>query len=191
MAWRDRSQSLKEIAAYMGSEANFTGGGQAERVSCATVTASFFPLLGIQPVIGRSFLPQEDRSGGPRVVILSNSLWKRSYGGDPSILGRSLTLDDKSYAIIGILPATFQVSDRYGFDYDFWMPLDLTDTRVPLVRTIGRLKPRVSLQQDAFLQSPIVKGCRVQPWSMSLSCAIILGLRILSANGLNWRRTIG
>jgi putative ABC transport system permease protein len=165
IAWRDRSRSLQEIAAYMGEEANFTGRGQAERVSCVTVTPSFFPLLGIHPTIGRSFLPEEDRLGSPRVVMLSNSFWKRSYGGDPSILGKSLTLDDKPYQIIGILPASFQVSDRYRFDYDFWMPLDLTDTQEPLVRAIGRLKPGVSLQLarselDTILQSTLRRNLR-------------------------------
>lgn len=146
MAWQDRSRTLTQIAAYMDRDANFIGLNKAERVSCATVTRSFFSLLGIQPVVGRNFLAEEDRPGGAPVVILSHARWKRDYGGDSSALGKSVTLDGKSYLIVGVVPEAFQVSDRYRFSYDFWLPLALNVKEVSLVRAIGRLQSGVSPQ---------------------------------------------
>lgn len=161
IAWKNQTRTLSHIAAYIREHANFIGGGEAERVTTCIVTAFFFPLLGVRPVIGRSFLPEEDRPGGPPVVILSHSMWKRHFGGDSSALGRALILDGKSYTVIGVLPVTFQVPDQHGSDYDLWMPLSLSDTL--LVRVIGRLKPRVSLELarselDTILQSTLRKG---------------------------------
>ena len=91
VAWRNQSRTLSPVAAYMYSWFNLTGGGEPERVTCGLATASFFSLLGVHPVVGRLFLPQEDRPGGPPVVMLSDALWKRRYGGDPSVVGRGLT----------------------------------------------------------------------------------------------------
>jgi putative ABC transport system permease protein len=185
IAWKDRCRALSYIAAYINDQTNFTGGGEAERVTTGMVTASFFPLLGVQPVIGRSFLPEEDRPGGPPVAILSHTMWKRHFGGDSSALGRALTLDGKSYTVIGVLPPRFQIPDRYGFDYDLWMPLSLSDT--PLVRVIGRLKPGVTLELarselDTILQSTLRKGAKrravLAAWHEEITGGVKLSLLV-------------
>jgi len=204
-AWQNRSQTLSQIAAYMDRDANFIGSDQSERVSCATVTASFFPLLGIRPIVGRNFALEEDRPGGPQAVILSQARWKRDYGGDPSVLGKTLTLDGKIYTIIGVVPERFQVSDRYRFNYDFWLPLALDVKEVSLVRVVGRLRPGVGVEQarselDTVLQSTLRKGQKrhavVTSWQdevggdVRLSLLIFLGavacvLMIACANVAN------
>jgi putative ABC transport system permease protein len=175
LAWKDRSQTLSQIAAYIEFQANLTGGIEAERVTSGTASASFFRLLGVQPVLGRLFLPEEDRAGAPPLAIISNAFWKRHFAGDPSALGRTLTLDAKSYTVIGVLPASFLVPDQYGADYDVWVPLSAnSDGAAPiLVRVIGRLKPWASYEQahaelDTILQSTLRKGTKrravVAPW---------------------------
>jgi putative ABC transport system permease protein len=165
VAWRNQSRTLSPIAAYMYSWFNLTGGGEPERVTSGMATASFFSLLGVHPVVGRTFLPQEDRPGGPAVVILSFALWKRRFGGDPSVVGRGLNLDDKTYTVVGVLPATFVIPDQYKIDYALWVPLAESETGAGpfrIVRVIGRLKPGVALttarsELDTILQS-ILRG---------------------------------
>jgi putative ABC transport system permease protein len=165
VAWRNQSRTLSPVAAYMYSWFNLTGGGEPERVTCGLATASFFSLLGVHPVVGRVFLPEEDRPGGPPVVILSYALWKQRFGGDSSVLGKGLTLDDKTYTIVGVLPATFVIPDEYKIDYALWVPLAESETGAGpfrIVRVIGRLKPRVALatarsELDTILQS-ILRG---------------------------------
>ena len=164
-AWRNRSQTLSPIAAYMFSWFNLTGGGEPERVTAGLATASFFSLLGVHPVAGRTFLPQEDRPGGPPVAILSYALWKRRYGGDPAVVGRGVILDDKTYTVVGVLPAKFIIPDAFKIDYALWVPLAEPETGAGpfrIVRVVGRLKPGVALptaqsELDTILQS-ILRG---------------------------------
>jgi putative ABC transport system permease protein len=114
-------------------------------------------------VVGRIFLPQEDRPGGPPVVILSYALWKRRYRGDPSVIGKGLNLDDKTYTVVGVLPVTFVIPDQYKIDYALWVPLAESETGAGpfrIVRVIGRLKPGVALatarsELDTILQSTL------------------------------------
>jgi len=165
VAWRNQSRTLSLVAAYMYSWFNLTGGGEPERVTCGLASASFFSLLGVHPVVGRIFLPQEDRPGGPPVVILSYALWKQRYGGNPAVVGRGLNLDDKTYTVVGVLPATFVIPDQYKIDYALWVPLAESEAGAGpfrVVRVIGRLKPGVALRTaqselDTILQS-ILRG---------------------------------
>jgi len=151
VAWRKQNRTLSPIAAYITSSANLTGGREAERVFSGAASFSFFSLLEVHPVVGRVFLPEEDRPGGPPVVILSYALWRRDFGGDPSVVGKGVTLDGKTYTVVGVLPAQFVVPDLYSrMDYDLWTPLALGDAgsaQFLIVRVIGRLKPGVSLEQ--------------------------------------------
>lgn len=182
-AWRNRSRTLSPVAAYMYSWFNLTGGGEPERVTSGMATASFFSLLGVRPVVGRLFLPQEDRPGGPPVVILSHSLWERRFGGDPSVLGRGVTLDDKTYTVVGVLPASFVIPDQIKIDYALWVPLAETETGVGpfrIFRVIGRLKPGVSVatactELDTIMQSTLPKGLNLKksvvlsPWQEQIT----------------------
>ena len=135
-------------------------------MSCGKITESLFPLIGVHPVIGRNFLPEEDRPGGEPVVILSHDLWMRYFDGNPSTLGKRLILEARSYAIVGIMPPGFQIPDRYGIGHDVWIPLALNYAK-PSYRTslqaVGRLKPGVSFdraqsQLDRMFQPTLIKN---------------------------------
>ena len=175
VAWRNQSRTVSPIAAYMFSWFNLTGGGEPERVNSGIATASFFSLLGVRPAVGRLFLPEEDRPGGPPVAILSHSLWKRRFGGDPSVVGKGISLDDKVYTVVGVLPATFVIPDQFKSDYALWVPLAEGQTPGPfrILRAIGRLKPGVSVataqtELNTIAQSSLRKGIKlsivVSPW---------------------------
>ncbi|HXT41232.1 MAG TPA: ABC transporter permease [Candidatus Angelobacter sp.] len=147
-----QSQSLARIAAYSGGDMTLTGVGSVERVVSGAVTADFFPLLGIQPALGRNFTREEDKPNGPKVAILGHGLWQSRFGGDANVLGRTITLNQQSYTVVGVLPARFQ----YPEQFQLWTPLALGETGgtfvaygegMMLLKAIARLKPGVTLQQ--------------------------------------------
>lgn len=165
-----QSRSLARIAAYSGGDMILTGAGTAERIVSGAVTADFFPLLGILPAMGRNFTPEEDKPNGRKAVILGHGLWQSRFGGDPSMLGRTITLNEQSYAVVGILPAGFQ----YPEPFQLWTPLALGETGaggggtfgkfgegVWLLKAIARLKPGVTLEQAQTELQTIAQ--RVQP----------------------------
>ena len=149
-----QSQSLARIAAYSGGDMTLTGAGSAERVVAGAVTADFFPLLGVQPALGRNFTREEDTPNGPKAAILGYGLWQSRFGGDANVLGRTITLNQKGYTVVGILPATFQ----YPEGFQLWTPLALGETEgtfvihgegMMLLKAIARLKPGVTSQAQA------------------------------------------
>ena len=147
LAWREKRTSLADLGAYTDNNFNLTGQGEPERISCAQVTASVFTTLGVQPVKGRLFLPQEDAIGANNVAIVSEKFWQARYGGNESILGSSLTLDGKPYTIVGVMPAGF----RFPGEFDVWLPLALDPAKevgdfFSLVEVVGRVKPGGSLE---------------------------------------------
>jgi putative ABC transport system permease protein len=105
---RDQNRVFENTALVDWWGANLTGQGHAERLTGLQVSAGFFETLKTQPILGRDFLPEDDRPGHDQVVILSYGLWQRRFGGDPQVIGRSVTLDDKVYSIIGVTPADFR-----------------------------------------------------------------------------------
>jgi predicted permease len=163
---RAQSQSLARIAAYSGGEMTLTGGESAEQFVAGAVTADFFPLLGIQPALGRNFTQEEDTPNGPKAVILGHGLWQGRFGGDAAVLGRTITLNEQSYTVVGILPARFQ----YPEPFQLWTPMALSDTGgtfvtygegMMLLKAIARLKPGVTLEQAQTELQTIAQ--RVQP----------------------------
>jgi len=161
-----QSQSLARIAAYSGGDMTLTGAGLAERVVSGAVTADFFPLLGVQPAVGRNFTREEDTPNGPKAAILGHGLWQSRFGGDPDVLGRTITLNQQSYTVVGILPARFQYPERF----QLWTPLALGETGgtfvkfgegMMLLKAIARLKPGVTLQQAQAELQTIAQ--RIQP----------------------------
>jgi putative ABC transport system permease protein len=153
--WRRQSKSFSEIAA-LDPNPGFTLGGQDEaaRLAGAAVSSNFFSALGVQPILGRSFLPEEDSPGKNNVAILSYRVWRERFGGDRDITGKSVTLNDNSYIVIGVLPADFQFASKAA-DFqartqaDIWVPLALNPQKLqrgthPL-RVVARLKPGVDL----------------------------------------------
>jgi len=107
--FRGHNHVFSSFAGYGADTLNLTGIEQPEQVTASIVTSSFLETLGIQPALGRNFLPEEDRPGGSLAVLLGQPLWIRRFGGDPSIVGQAITLNDKSYAVIGIMPANFDL----------------------------------------------------------------------------------
>ncbi len=151
-AVRARSQSLAQVAAYAAGDLTLSGAGTSERLVAGAVTADFFPLLGVRPALGRSFTREEDEPNGPRAVVLGHGLWQRRFGGDPSVVGRTITLNDRSHAVVGVLPADF----RYPEEFQIWTPLALGRSEgtfvkhgegVMLLKAIGRLKTGVTVSQ--------------------------------------------
>jgi putative ABC transport system permease protein len=163
---RAQSQSLARIAAYCGGEMTLTGAGSAERVVAGAVTADFFPLLGVQPALGRNFTRDEDTPNGPKAAILGHGLWQGRLGGDAGVLGRTITLNEQSYTVVGILPARFQ----YPEPFQLWIPLALGEKSAALagygegmmlLKAIARLKPGVTLHQAQAELQTIAQ--RIQP----------------------------
>src|SRR5215510_2567739 len=125
LEWRDQAKSFEQIAAYVIGMADITGNGEAERVAAGVVSSDLFALLGITPALGRTFTPTEDMEGGPPVVILSDSLWRRRFGGDPQVIGRAITVRNQSRTVIGIMPPGF----RFPGESDLWLPLSINITK--------------------------------------------------------------
>jgi putative ABC transport system permease protein len=149
LAWQDRSTSFDGLAAYTDDNFNLIGSGDPERISCARVTASLFPTLGVKPLVGRTFAPEEDRPGENQVAVVSEGFWQRRYGRDASLVGSTIQLDDKRYTVVGIMPSSF----RYPADFEIWLPLALDRVKETqghfwsLVEVVGRVKPSVTVEQ--------------------------------------------
>ena len=112
--WRDQTKVFERVAIYTNqSVSTLTDGNEATHVQGEAISADLFQLLGIQPLLGRTFLPQEDEPGN-HVVILSHGLWQRRFGDDRSIIGKSITLDGQLFQVIGVMPTAICVSDQRG-----------------------------------------------------------------------------
>jgi putative ABC transport system permease protein len=150
--WREQNTVFEQIAAAFDSSYNLAGAGEPERIQGQNVSASLFPLLGVEAALGRTFLPEEDRAGGGRVAIISYGLWQRRFGEDPRILGQPLTLDGEQVVVVGVLPRGFQFINR---ESDLWMPFlsglpEAAQMRGDhFLRVVGRLKPGVTQAQAA------------------------------------------
>lgn len=110
LAWRTQNRSFEDMAAYDDHlcDGNLATGVEPIRLDrCAEVSANFFSLLGVQPALGRSFSPQEGAPGAHGVMILSDGFWRRRFGANPDVLGKSLRLDNSEYTVVGVLPANF------------------------------------------------------------------------------------
>jgi putative ABC transport system permease protein len=154
--YKEENEVFSEIAAFTSLNLNLTGQGEPERVQAARVSVSLFPLLGVEPAIGRAFLPGEDQAGKEMVVILSHGLWQRRFGSDPSIVGKTIRLDDRSYLALGVMPPRFQfpyAKTSFIEPAELWIPLALTDQERNNragsfdYGVIGRLKPGTTLPQ--------------------------------------------
>jgi putative ABC transport system permease protein len=147
--WKNQNQSFSDMAASHVTSFNLTGDGEPERVSAYSVTANFFPLLGVQPLLGRSFLTDEDRPGASKVAVLSYSLWQSRYGADRSILNRDILLNGEKYSVVGVMPASFQFFEK---DTRLWVPIaldqeDWANRGGHFLTVVARLKSGVSVSQ--------------------------------------------
>jgi predicted permease len=154
---RERTRTLSALAGYfafygVGDNLLSGGGGEPERLSGVPVTADFFDVLGVRPALGRNFTPEEAVWNGPRVVILAHGLWQRRFASDPAIVGASLTLNNESHTVVGVLPASFDFASVFapGSRFDLFFPFSLTPETNRWGNTmalIGRLQPGVTAPQ--------------------------------------------
>lgn len=147
--WRQQSQSFEQLAAFRSQSFNVTGGQEPERIRGARVSANFFLLLGVQPALGRSFTEDEDQPGHNQLLVLSDELWRRRFGADPHIIGTTLLVNDRSYAVIGITPrgATFPTKQAEMWTPNAFSEAEKKTRRTHYISAIGRLKPNVTLAQ--------------------------------------------
>jgi predicted permease len=154
-----KNNVFEGLAAYTGGGAILSGFGDPESLNAPRVSANFFSVLGVDPVLGRTFQAGEDVQGGPKVTILTYGLWQRRFGGDPGIVGRAVTLNGESYTVVGVLPARFQFALRPA---DLWVPYQPTQNQLTRrfmhgTNLIGRLKSDKSVS-DAQAELSLIAG---------------------------------
>jgi predicted permease len=148
--WKERSRSFDQMAAYRGEPFSLTGQATPERLRGQMASADIFSTLGVTPIVGRTFSADEDRRGGAPVVVLTSNFWKTHFGGDPQVLGRSLTLSERLYTIIGVVPSDDVIWRRASIIVPIgqWNEPLFWNRGVAMgMRVVGRLKAGVSLTQ--------------------------------------------
>jgi putative ABC transport system permease protein len=155
LEWRKQASSFESIGAYRAAELSLTGSGEPEVITGAAVSANFFHVLGVAPRLGREFLENEDHAGQDRVAILTDSLWRRRFQADPSVVGRNILLDGAQFLAIGILPPDFQFPNtgglRGGANMEIYRTLGYATDDTALhggdlnFSPIARLRPGVSI----------------------------------------------
>ncbi len=159
--WVRDNRSFSDLAAFRPDDLNLIGLGQPERIPAEMVSSSFFRLLGVQPILGRTFLAADDRLGAVPVVLISETFWRRKFGSSPAAIGQTLTLSGTSYVIIGVIPATFQYDARNFHRSEVYLPIGLWNApgfrnrKVSMAMdVVGRLKPGVTLERaDGDMQA--------------------------------------
>jgi predicted permease len=149
--YRHENHSFEQYAAMISVpiSANLTGGGEPERLAAAGVTGNFFQAFAVQPAMGRMFQMENETTGNDQVVMLSDALWRQRFGGDPGIINKKITLDDKSFDVVGVMPRDFE----FPAGTQVWVPLtfdtnpEMKQRKAHFLRPIGRLKAGVSLAQ--------------------------------------------
>jgi predicted permease len=154
--WKGRNHVFESMAASTDNEVTLTGAGDPQFLIGYQFSANYFPLLGVEPELGRTFRPEEDKPGAPDVVVLSDRLWRRTFHADRRIVGQAIALDGHPYTVIGVMPPGFQ----YPQMVELWMPLgldpaSLTKYSGKFLRIMARLRPGVGLAQAQTEMSAI------------------------------------
>jgi putative ABC transport system permease protein len=149
--YRSQNKTFEQFAAS-GTQplaVNLTGSGEPERIFASAVTGNYFDTFGITPAIGRAFTLDNEKPGSDQVTVLSHAFWQKRFGGDPNIVGKTITLDSKSYQILGVMPAgvSFPQSAELWTPMNFDGDPDMKMRKAHFLRPIGRLKPGVTLAQ--------------------------------------------
>lgn len=153
--WQRENRSFSVMAAYRSESFNLAGIGEPERLKGEMVSADFFPLLGVKPLLGRAFTEADDQLGAGPVALISQNLWKQKFNSSPDVLGKAFDLNDKSYTIVGVIPASFHYhNENFHQDKDVFVPLGQWND--PLFRdrhtgmgmdAVARMKPGVTVEQ--------------------------------------------
>src|ERR1043166_156120 len=143
----ERSHSFDALAVFKSWQPTITGADEPERLAGQRVSAGYFRVLGVAPALGRDFLASDDRLKGPDVAVISDGLWRRRFGADPSVVGRQVALDDKPYTVVGVMPAGFE--NVLAPSAELWSPLQydmsLGTAWGHHLHTVGRLRPGVTV----------------------------------------------
>jgi putative ABC transport system permease protein len=162
--WRQQAPSLEQVAAVVTLDLTYAGGTEPEQIGAAAVSANFFPMLGVAPMLGRNFQPEEERPNAGGVVLLGHGFWQRRFAGDPSAIGQALTLDGRPFTIIGVMPSWFGGAGSAGLTRnaarELWLPLTLVEgasRTANFFDVFARLKPGAALttaqaEVDAIMQ---------------------------------------
>jgi predicted permease len=156
--WQRNARSFQQMTAFDWQDRDLTNPGSPEHLNGKEISSGFLITLGVRPILGREFSPEEDKHGGPRAVIISNRLWRNRFAGGADVLGQSVTLDGVDYTIVGVLPSDFRLE---GDDADVYTPLGQGDPLIYADRTIhpilciARLKPGVNIAQSDAEMSAI------------------------------------
>jgi len=154
--WRDQNQVFEQMATYRWQAFNLTSIEDPQLLDGWYVSSDFFTLLGVNPILGRSFLPEEDKAHGTPVVLLSYRLWQRQFGGDPNLIGQTITINAQDCTVIGIVPRDFRpygpTGDGTMRPIDLWVPVsfwayDMMYRGFPGASVVARLKAGVTLEQ--------------------------------------------
>ena len=161
LQFRREDRLFEHVAAFTANNVSLTGAGDPVPVAGASVTADFFAALGVQPVIGRSFLHDEDQPGRDHVALLSDKLWRSRFGADSRISGRTIKLDSVNFAVIGVMPAGF----KFPYEAEIWTPMNvhLDPHNSFMLPVVGRLKPTASPQQAQVELETLVRRFFLAP----------------------------
>ncbi len=181
--WRERNRVFEDLAAFNACNMTLTGVGDPTKLDIVRVSASMFPILRARPLLGRTFLPEEDKLGVQPVAVLTHAFWQARLGGDPEVVGRTLTLDGFAFEVVGVMPPEF-VFPPQGDPVDIYAPIELfaedwIENRGdhPGIAVLGRLRPgvtveparsdmeRVAVELEAEY-APMNEGSRVHVWSL-------------------------
>jgi putative ABC transport system permease protein len=162
--WREQNQVFTELSAYETANFSLQGKDQPERILGVSATAGFFDVLSTPPQLGRTFLAGEDQASKNFVAVISDRLWQRNFGGDPEIIGKSITLGGETFTLVGVMPPGFEFPSATT---DIWTPLvfskeQLAERGNHSLRVIGRLKADASLQQAQEQMSTIARRIAIQ-----------------------------
>ena len=163
---RERARSYTDIAAYTQSAVNVSDGTRPERVNALVVTANLFSVLGVHPRFGAAFTADEDRPNAQPVVVISDGLWRRTFGGDPSIVGKQVEIQGRKRTVVGVAPPGFDLHDAHA---DVWLPLGLDPANRKnrgshYLYLVGRLKPDVTQgRAESELRALLQQWGRITP----------------------------
>jgi putative ABC transport system permease protein len=161
--WKAQNRVFTDMAATRGGMGNLTADGAPEQVQGRLVTANFFDVLGVRPLLGRAFTADEDRQGAP-VVLISYGLWQRRYAGDPAIVNRTMRINGLSVTVIGVMPRDFAFRDR---EVAFWSPIHFTPSDLQnhgshYLNVVARLKPGIPIERAREEMAAIAKRIEQQ-----------------------------
>jgi putative ABC transport system permease protein len=157
--WQKQNTLFENMAAQRGFAYNLIGSGDPERLRGARITSNLFSTLGVKPIEGRDFLPEEDQEGRDNVVIISHGLWQRRFGSDPKLIGQTINLNGKACTVIGIMPSSFWFPNR---ETELWAPMafnakDAENHGGHFIGVTARLKPGITREQ-AETEMKVIAG---------------------------------